>query len=1108
MKMRKIHITTIAMLAMLLSSAHAQTTSQNYVKTVTRLDVDCKDSIEAVQYYNGLGYPTVFVANVGTSGGTAATLTTYDGLGRESRKYVPVPGNGHNYITESSIKSEGYFYQDNSAFTQNHYDAIDRVTAVDIAGDKWKKEGKQNRTDFFANTKADYVRIYKAEAIPVFTKEYYPAGSLTKEVAWDADSNKVITFKDLFGNVILQRANDGTTNLDTYYVYDEIGQLRFVLTPQCQKAGISAINYYEYRYDDRGRVKTKKLPGCKEIMYWYDNADRIACMKDPALGSRFRFYLYDKLGRLCVQGTCTDSISNGSLLSTTSYVNGTNNGICKTGYTAPYTINSPKLEIVNYYDNYDFKDKDKRFTSSMPTVSVSNIPKDFSIGFLTGTVVYATNGEALGTVNVYDQKGQVVNSVRRGLGGYVEDVKTVYTFTGAVDNTTANVNVKYGEKFVATTNYTYKYGVKKMMKFTVTHGIYPVARETEYTYDAIGRLKGKNRQLYNSYKSACSYTYDVHGWLTNINSGGFQEYLYYAETEDIDNTNTTKYYNGNISAMRWKHRDDNNYHGYFFKYDDNNRLREAAYGWGNNLTSNKNFFSEYVDEYDRNGNILRLRRRGLTNSRYGGFGNVDDLYMTYSGDKLTKVRDNATHDAYNGATDFYTESKDKEYPLTYNNAGSLVSDAGRKIAKIQYDSNNNPVRIQFTNGNVTKYVYSAMGEKLRVIYQTSVFKEDAEIVETGETKELTKEEIKCTETVDYLLGGALTLKNGRIDKYQFDEGYCQAKHSGTSDKDDFTFCYYDQDHLGNIRQVTEADGSSKGKVIQRINYYPFGAEFFDNSTKSYVQNHKYSGKEFDNMHGLNTYDYGARQYNPVTGRWDRMDPHCEDYYPHSPFAYCGNNPVMLIDLDGMDWYWDTDKTLQYSPNAHSAKDLQKGQSYVGATYSTKYASFRKDGSILFNNESKAYNRMWDQANRHYPATTGRSRENGGFILSDGKVLVLPDYKNDSRTTVIEEYGYNVGVGTVSKGQEEFSVLAQIHTHQDKTGNANPSFYGGGNDSKLAAKMARPVFVLGHDNNVYGMVSNKTTYAIFYLPGAFNKVNSFLKTNMQFSKYVKNGNWKF
>ena len=50
------------------------------------------------------------------------------------------------------------------------------------------------------------------------------------------------------------------------------------------------------------------------------------------------------------------------------------------------------------------------------------------------------------------------------------------------------------------------------------------------------------------------------------------------------------------------------------------------------------------------------------------------------------------------------------------------------IAKIEYDYGNNPVRIQFTNANVTKYVYSATGEKLRVIYQTSVYPEDADIV--------------------------------------------------------------------------------------------------------------------------------------------------------------------------------------------------------------------------------------------------------------------------------------------------------------------------------------------------------------------------------------------
>ena len=66
---------------------------------------------------------------------------------------------------------------------------------------------------------------------------------------------------------------------------------------------------------------------------------------------------------------------------------------------------------------------------------------------------------------------------------------------------------------------------------------------------------------------------------------------------------------------------------------------------------------------------------------------------------------------------------------------------------------------------------------------------------------------------------------------------------------------------------------------------------------------KNDGKEFDGMHGLNTYDYGARQYNPVTARWDRVDPLCEKDPGISPYAYVRDNPMKYIDPDGM-WSWD------------------------------------------------------------------------------------------------------------------------------------------------------------------------------------------------------------
>ena len=205
-----------------------------------------------------------------------------------------------------------------------------------------------------------------------------------------------------------------------------------------------------------------------------------------------------------------------------------------------------------------------------------------------------------------------------------------------------------------------------------------------------------------------------------------------------------------------------------------------------------------------------------------------------------------------------------------------------------------------TDGNVTKYIYSATGEKLRVVYQTAVLNVSVAI---GSARELSPWEILSADSVDCLLGGRLTLRNGRIDRFQFDEGYCQAKrYTYNHSQDDFIYYYYDRDHLGNIRQVVKGSVSNTGNVVQSMDYYPFGAQFCDGSTDNNFQSRRYNGKEFDRMHGLNTYDYGARQYNSVTARWDRVDPLCEKYYSISPYAYCGENPINAIDLEGKDSY--------------------------------------------------------------------------------------------------------------------------------------------------------------------------------------------------------------
>ena len=153
------------------------------------------------------------------------------------------------------------------------------------------------------------------------------------------------------------------------------------------------------------------------------------------------------------------------------------------------------------------------------------------------------------------------------------------------------------------------------------------------------------------------------------------------------------------------------------------------------------------------------------------------------------------------------------------------------------------------------------------------------------------------------------MKNGKIDKILFDGGYAQAT-SASSTTDKFAFYYYNQDHLGNNREVVNA----KEAVQQVTNYYPFGAPYADATAVkgANLQPYKYNGKELDLMHGLNTYDYGARQHDPVLARWDRMDPLCEKYYNVSPYNYCLNNPVRFIDPDG------NEKIFKNIPMNHSS----------------------------------------------------------------------------------------------------------------------------------------------------------------------------------------------
>jgi len=132
------------------------------------------------------------------------------------------------------------------------------------------------------------------------------------------------------------------------------------------------------------------------------------------------------------------------------------------------------------------------------------------------------------------------------------------------------------------------------------------------------------------------------------------------------------------------------------------------------------------------------------------------------------------------------------------------------------------------------------------------------------------------------------------------EGYVTKQSNGTCN-----YYYYAKDHLGNNRAVVgTATPTTFGGPQQEINYYPFGMPFYAmgilGGFSTGTQPYKFGDKEYDEMHGLNWYDFGARYYSGIILVFMTMDPLCKKYYSVSPYAYCLNNPVRFVDPDGRD----------------------------------------------------------------------------------------------------------------------------------------------------------------------------------------------------------------
>ena len=807
----------MALLCYALTTA-AQDASHNYVRTRSMLDETGGKYLDKVEYFDGLGRPfQTVLKKVTASSSNLVTLQEYDVAGRAANSWLPIVSSAE-YVAPASFKSSapGNYGNDSRPYGQPVYEAspLNRTVKEYGPGAAWHG-GHSVNTDYLANSTANAqlncINYSVSSAGALTSNGSYASGQLSVVKTTDEDLNVSYTFTDKMGHVVLSRQMKGSETHDTYYVYDDKGNLCFVLQPMYQSSANLDQYAFQYKYDGRNRCIWKKLPGAGYVEMVYDNADRLVFSQDGnqrALSTgNWMYYKYDGLNRLTEQGTCTNKVTT----------SGTN------------------VLVQHFYDSYAFR--------SQAGFNNSNFPDDASgngKGALTASVATVLgSSNKIYTAYYYDIKGRVAKTVQSNLLGGYDVTATVYTFTDK-PATVTHTHTASG-KPTRTEMYTYSYDhADRLLKVEHTLGGTKITL-ADYAYDNLGRLQSKS--LHGSATNKLTYAYNVRSWLTGISGSKFTQNLYY------NTGNGTAKYNGSISSMTWKAGNESTIRGYKFTYDGLSRLLNATYGETAGINTNTNRFSENVTAYDKNGNIKTLQRYGQTAA--SSYGLIDNLTFTLGGNLLSRVDDAAAASAYNGGFEFKDGVKQaNEY--TYDSNGNLTKDLNKGISNISYNCLNLPSAVTFSDGSTIVYTYAADGAKLKTVHKIGGTTTTTDycgnvIYENGVQKLLLTEE------------GYVTLSDGKYHYYLKDHqgnNRVVINQSGTVEEANH---YYPFGGVfassGNVQPYKYNGKEYDGK--KGLNWYDYGARHYDAALGRFTTNDRFSEK----YHSLSPYQYGAN--NPV-----------------------------------------------------------------------------------------------------------------------------------------------------------------------------------------------------------------------------------------------------
>ncbi len=795
--------------------------SQNYVRTETILqsgvtaenqisNLDAFGKSVSFQYFDGITRPIQSVSvKESPLQKDAVQPIVYDANGRQSLQYLPyVATTQDGSIHISAISEQASFYTsspkvsaDGRPFTEGVYEnsALSRLQQIRGAGDLWYSAAKKGQ--FSNDVNATTVEKWEINAggLPI-SNSTYPANSIFINVGIDEDNNSTSSYTDLRRLVVKSVKN----NLTTFYVYDDFGNLRFVIPPKLASiltpTQVDIDNYAtQYVYDNRQRIIKEKSPGPDNDWTYtiYDQWDRPVLTQDGLQRSKttkeWSFIKYDAFNRPIMTGVLQNNNTYDQMLLTITGGHHEDRSSTSLGYTL--TSSSPSIAETNvltaqYYDDYNFTNYtgwDAEGNSYAPQAGLAYITSVKTLE--TGSKIRLLGQtQWLNSVTYYDNNYQEIQTIEEHHLGGTDKYFNTYAFPGWV---TQSRRIHTSSLATATIieDYEYDHAGRLLRTFHQVDGN-PRVMLSSNKYNELGQLVETNLHSTNngaSFLQSVDYRYNIRGWLTHINNAKLNvdannddtndlfgmQLTYNQEAINVNGTATVPRYNGSITAAKWKtdnKKDTPKERVYGYDYNDKNWIQKGNYAAfnGTNYTDEAGYYNLENVTYDANGNMQTLQRYGKAGASRALIDNLTYGYST-NGNQLTNVEDAGTTAGFaNGTVGLPTE-------YAYDKNANLKYDLNNSITSVTYNYINLPQQVVIdapgtANDFTIDYTYDATGYEVR------------KVVRQGST---------IVKQIDYVNG--IQYVGGQLGYIFTSLG--RANKNGTN----YEYEYFLKDHLGNTR---------------------------------------------------------------------------------------------------------------------------------------------------------------------------------------------------------------------------------------------------------------------------------------------------------------------